>query len=305
MEKKATTGKRFLILDGTNLAYMSYFNNTGLSYKGKPTSVIYGVISSIRSLTHRLHADKVLICWDGRKHPERLKMLPTYKGHRAGRMTPEEKKGLITQMETTRKMLHLLGFTQYHCPDIEGDDMIYMTCRKVLRQDESNKVVIVSMDKDFNQLISDRVYTYNPKTNAIITPQFLSMRHFGLKPFQVFDFYLFLGDSSDDIPGYKGIGEVKASQFLKQHLTIQHFLNNPEKEFRGIDRKELKKFYKLARFMRDLPYFYRKVLKPNGVKPKRYGKHSPDLAGFSDMCREYGIRSFLSEKEQILITKAI
>lgn len=131
----------------------------------------------------------------------------------------------------------------------EGDD--YIALVKHLYEGE---VLIVSSDKDFAQLICKRAKQYNPSKDVLISVNNCK-KVMGYEPHECFDFLCLLGDKSDDIPGYPGIGEVKARKFLDEFKGIDIFLRDQSAKFNGIDWKELNELYRKNKSLIDLKYF--------------------------------------------------
>ena len=151
-----------LIVDGMNLAYQAYYAYH-LSYMGKDTSVLFGVIQIIRGMLHQYPAQKIVVCWDGEKHPKRMKLLPTYKSHREQKRDPKSRKKFLSQIKMTRKLLHRLGIPQAYNPKMEGDDMIYWVWKKY---SPLYRIVIATADKDMHQLINYDTTVFNPRTKV-------------------------------------------------------------------------------------------------------------------------------------------
>lgn len=281
--------KRVVIVDGNNLAYASYYAMAGMRYMGYHTSMIYGLPNAIKASLAQFNPDKLIICWDGPRSKERLELVPEYKQGRKT-FTEEAKKDFYDQMRATNKLLNHLGILT-HKDNMEADDLIYYHTKRYLKK--GYKVVIVSNDKDFHQLISPRVKIYQPTKKRILTyKNYSSMM--GIEPTMSVDYLCLTGDSSDNIPGYPRVGEKTAKKLLEKHGSVEGIIKYLEGVIGGkegiLEIKRLTSIYERNRFMIDLA-MYHKITKhkPEG-KPKR---KKPNIDKLYKICAKYGIRTFL------------
>jgi DNA polymerase-1 len=243
-----------LIVDGNNIAYQAYYAYKTLKYMGRPTSILFGFPKILQTILLSYKAHKVIVCWDGEKDPRRMKKLSSYKSHREENRDPKVRKRFIKQMERTRKLLNYLGIAQCYNPKIEGDDMIYWVWKKY---SPLYRVVIATADKDLHQLINYDTTVYNPRTKAPFS-NFAYVCDNLVEPYQYVDYLCLVGDSSDDIPGYRGIGPTRAAAFFTAFRGIKEYLNS-NKEVAGLnDKDKLREVWLRNRFMMDLKYFNEK-----------------------------------------------
>lgn len=293
-QKHDSGAGRCFVIDGMNLAYIAYYSRFGLSSKGKSTAIMFGMLQDIRSLMQLYKAHKVVVCWDGVKHPHRMKILPEYKSHREKDRTPEQRAKFLKEIERTRKLLYYLGIPQAYNKNMEGDDMVYWITNKYVNL---YKVWIISGDKDFCQLINYDVQVYNPRTkSSYSTFAFICDNKVEIN--QYVDYLCLMGDKSDDIPGYYGIGEVRAANFLSKFKSISAFLKDPDAEFSGIsDKEKLEQVWKRNRQLIDLRRFNTKHHSEKDITFYR-GKSMPKVneAKFYQLCRKYSLKTFLVPK---------
>lgn len=287
-------GDLTLIFDGMNIAYSAYYAHNKLSYKGKSTSMIFGVPNIIRSYIQDYKPKKVYVVWDGDRHPKRLELCPEYKSHREKRRDPLERKRFLRQIRRVQKGLYYLGISQLRNEAVEGDDMIY---KLVKRQPKDSRIYIVSGDKDFDQLLCRRIQRVNPRMNSKYgAPMHYSLAHieYPVKHYsQILDSLILLGDKSDDIPGYRGIGPAKCRQFLEKYPSIKEFLDNPKTSFQGIEKDKLREIYKRNKIMMDLALFDRKYNQDQPIQFIR-NKQFPhfNLEKWRMFCIKYNLRTF-------------
>lgn len=292
---EAGSGK-VVIFDGMNLAHTAYNAYRKLTYKGKSVSILFGMPSMIRSILSKLSSvEKAVIAWDGDKNPKRMEWLPTYKSHREAERdkNPELRSNFLKQCRRTRKLIYSLGIPQAYDKKIEGDDMIYLLSKNYQK---THKVTIVSGDKDMLQLVNNDVTVYNFRQDVLEVPGLIGAHHYGLKVEQLVDFYALVGDTSDDIPGYRGIAEVRGSAFLKVYGSIRAYLDNDKAEFSGMmDKDKLRKIYKRNKRMMDLRWFNDKFYPDYEIKyfKEQYPEFNDEL--LDSICQKYNLKTFRTD----------
>ena len=220
---------KMLLVDGHSLAFRSYFayakgRDGGLrTSTGIPTSVCYGFLKSLLDTLEAERPEYVAIAFDVSDPTFRHEADDTYK---AGR--PETPEDFIPDLENLQELLAALNLPVLTAPGYEADDVIGTLTRRA--NAEGLRVKVLSGDRDLFQLI-------DPKQN--ITVLYLSTtygkgtpppKEFGLEqvkdkmgilPSQVVDYKALCGDTSDNIPGVKGIGDKTAVQLLKQYGSLE------------------------------------------------------------------------------------
>jgi DNA polymerase-1 len=278
-----------LIIDGNNYAHKSYHAYSRLSYKGQGVSVIFGMPSIIKSLIFHHEPKRVIIVWDGNKSKHRLKALPKYKD-RSHKVNMDYEDFLI-QKAIVQKMFTYLGVTQVLNPEQEADDLIAVLVSKLGKRYKN--IIIASGDKDFHQLLSKGVFIWNDSLKQMITQETCKIL-FGYNPNQTVDYLTLLGDTSDNIPGYRGMGEKKSAAFLAKYNSIQAFLDSKE-EFPSIDRNKLLEVVRINRLLIDLSYYQSKFKEELTIqfigdtsKPKIKAEK------FKAICKKFRLNKFMS-----------
>ena len=287
--------KMLLIIDGSNLAHRAYSKYEGFKdYKGRNVGLIYGFLKILQSYIIRFNPKYLLVTFDTKESKSsnfRNELLGSYKIHREKNLKFDHE-DFTAQSMVVKKILKYLNVpVVWDSVGLghESDDYIGYFAKEHSKW--HNKVTIISSDKDFCQLINENVKIFNPFKSVLILKR--NCREVqGYSPEECVDYLCLLGDKSDDIPGYRGIGEVKARQFLDQFGSIQAFLDDPKATFKGIDRDGLKDLYErntelididiaLERHpLKDIPIIYHKTDK---IAQKR----------LKDIFNEYKFRSFL------------
>lgn len=216
----------FLIIDAHALAYKSYYALMQQNFKdseGQPTGAIYGFFRMLFKILNEYHPKKVAITWDPPEKTFRHTMYQEYKANR--KPMPED---LIYQIEVIKEFLKEIGFPIILSPPYEADDIMGTF---VERFKKSYKIILLTGDKDCYQLLDKNVIMLRGKKGVTkfqeITEEFVE-KELGIRPEQVTDYLGIVGDSSDNIPGVKGIGPVSAKELLKTYKSLEEIYENLE-----------------------------------------------------------------------------
>jgi DNA polymerase I len=209
--------ERLLIIDGHAYAYRAFHAIRELhSPDGRPTNAVYGFIKMLSKIRTALAPTHLMVVWDGGLSAERTVALPEYKAQR-----PEMPGALRSQLDDIAAYLNAAGIASFCEKGVEADD--YIACLARRAADAGMEVVIASSDKDFMQLVSERVGLLNPndKTELIWTDEQVRAKT-GLGPSQIADWLSLMGDSVDNIPGVPGVGPKTASGLLDQFGSVEN-----------------------------------------------------------------------------------
>ena len=259
-KKMKNKKNKVLLIDGNNLLHRVYHQYKSMRAEdGTLTSIIFGFPYVLNSLINLHRPQKVCVVFDGGRSRRRLEILPNYKNRE--KKDDFDYENFIAQKEILMELLKHLGIDVYIFPKEEADDIIGILARKYGR---NSQVVIVSADKDFNQLINNRVSVWDPNKKERIT-HLNCKKITGYTPEECVDYLSLVGDTSDKIPGYKGIGPKTALKFLEYAGSIENYLNDKSLNFR-IDRQALADLYNINKELIDIMYFVTKnKLKLKGV----------------------------------------
>lgn len=210
---------RLLLVDGHAYAYRAFHAIRSLNAPdGSPTNAIYGFIKMLQKMIAKLNPSHQLVVWDGGLAPERLTALPEYKAHRPS--TPDS---LATQLPQIEAWLTAAGHPQLLRDGTEADDWIGTYARR--GEQAGWQVIVASSDKDFMQLVSDRIGLLNPndKSEKIWGAADVEAKT-GVSPAQIVDWLALVGDSVDNIPGVSGVGPKTAAELLKRFGSVDALL---------------------------------------------------------------------------------
>jgi DNA polymerase-1 len=211
---------RLLIVDGHAYAYRAFHAIRELrSPQGAPTNAIYGFVKMLGKMRQLVGLTHLIVVWDGGLSADRLVLLPEYKAHR-----PEMPADLRPQLDGMFSYLSAAGVAQYCGEGVEADDYIASLARRAAAAGWS--VVIASSDKDFMQMVSDRIGLLNPndKTGEVWTEKQV-MAKTGVAPEKVAEWLALMGDAVDNIAGVPGVGPKTAAELLKQFGSIDGILS--------------------------------------------------------------------------------
>ena len=249
--------KKIVLVDGNNLLFRSYYataytGNIMRNKEGFPTNGVYGFVNMINKIISDEKPEYMMVAFDIGKTFRHEK----YERYKDGRReTPDD---LKVQFPVAKKILTAMGIKYLECAGYEADDIIgtiSMWCEK----DPEYEALIVSSDKDLLQLISDETVVKLLKTKDYIWMDKKTFNDtYGFDPIHMIDLKALMGDSSDNIPGVKGIGEKGAIKLVSEYKTIDNIYENIDKikgamQIKLIDGKED------AYYSKDLVTIYREV----------------------------------------------
>jgi DNA polymerase-1 len=215
--------QKLFLLDGTAMIYRAYFalsRNPLRNSRGENTSAIFGVINMFIKFVERFSPDYVAISFDRKEKTFRHEITETYKANRPS--APDE---LNEQVEPIINFFELIGIPEVSVAGYEADDVIATLAKKFKSDYE---IIIVSGDKDFSQIVDDRISLYDPMKEKVTREEDIFERY-GIKPEQFIDYLAICGDSSDNIPGIKGVGPKGAVKLLDEFETLENIYVNIDK----------------------------------------------------------------------------
>ena len=219
--------KKLILIDGNNLMFRSYYataysGNMMKNSKGMPTNALFGFVSMINKIINEENPKYIAVAFDIGKN-FRKKQYDFYKEGR--QQTPDE---LKIQMPIARKILDAMNIKHFELEPYEADDIIG-TIVKMTEEDKDFASVIVSSDKDLLQLISEETEVKLLKQTGFIRYDYKTfVDDYKIEPIRIIDLKALMGDSSDNIPGVKGIGEKTALKLLQEYKSLENLYDNVE-----------------------------------------------------------------------------
>lgn len=230
--------KTLYLLDAMALAYRAHFifiNRPLINSKGFNTSATYGFTTALIKLIEDHGIDYLAVVFDVMTEGGtfRDKMYPEYKAHRDP--PPED---LIANLPNIKQLVRAMDIPVIEVAGVEADDVIGTLARRAER--DGMHTVIVSPDKDFQQLLSSHVSVFRPAYRGEafdpITEESFREK-FGLAPIQFIDILALMGDAADNVPGVKGIGEKTAIQLITEYDTVENLIEHAD-ELKGKRARE-------------------------------------------------------------------
>ena len=217
--------EKIILVDGNNLLFRSYYataynGNFMKNSKGFPTNALYGFVNMMNKIIEEEKPTYIMVAFDKGKTFRHDK----YDFYKQGRIeTPKE---LSEQFPVAKQILNAMGIKYYETNDYEADDIIG-TFAKYCDDDPNFVGTIISSDKDLLQLITDDIDIKLLKQKDYIRYNKDTFKEdYGIEPINIIDLKALMGDSSDNIPGVKGIGEKTALKLLQQYHTLDGIYEN-------------------------------------------------------------------------------
>ncbi|MHB9019849.1 MAG: 5'-3' exonuclease [Minisyncoccota bacterium] len=251
--------RKLLLIDANSLIHRSFHALPPLtSLKGEPINAIYGLSSILLKILRDHNPDYIVAAFDRPEPTFRDAIFTQYKAHR-----PPTDNLLIPQLHEAHNTFEKFGVKVVEQAGLEADDLVGILAEK-FKNSPDMKVVIFSGDKDNLQLVDgDKVVVELLKTGVSKTVVFnesLFLQQYGFSPRQLVDYKALVGDTSDNIPGVRGIGPKGATDLIKEFGTIEKIYEDIElvskkvlKEKLVVNKEMALMSRKLAEIKRDAP----------------------------------------------------
>lgn len=230
--------KKLFLLDAYSIIFRSYYafiSHPVRNSKGMNTSAIFGFTNSLYEILTKEKPTHIAVAFDPPTPTFRNEIYAEYKANRLE--TPEDIKISVPYI---KEIIDAFGIKIFEIPGYEADDVIGTIAKKA--EKESFTVYLMTPDKDYLQLISEKIFVYKPRRSGsdvdIIGLEELKKEYEIQNPMQIIDVLTLWGDSTDNIPGVPGIGEKTARQLISRYGSIDNLLNNIE-ELKGKQKENI------------------------------------------------------------------
>ncbi|HOX38320.1 MAG TPA: DNA polymerase I [Candidatus Brocadiia bacterium] len=211
--------ERIFIIDGHAHIYQAYYALPPLiNSSGKVVHAAYGFAAMLRKVINNHRPDYMVVALDTPGETFRNRLFPDYKANR--KETPQD---LVDQLPVVERIIRSYGAPPLSVPGFEADDVIGSLAATAEKR--GLEAVIVSTDKDVEQLITDKVRIYHASKEEWIDAATLKEKK-GITPSQVVELLTLTGDSSDNVPGVPNVGPVTAQKWLAEFGSIANLLAN-------------------------------------------------------------------------------
>ena len=283
---------KILLVDGNAMLFRAYYaskyGRSMTTSNGIPTNAVYGFITMFKKAMELIKPDYVCVAWDSGKPTFRHHSYDAYKGTR--KQLDEE---LIVQMPIVREYLDCANISRYEQEGIEADDIIGSFSRKY----SEHETIILSSDRDLLQLVDNSTTVLLMKkgiTEMHLVDEKECVECYGVTPSQIIELKGLMGDTSDNIPGVKGIGEKTALNLLHQYDTVQNVYEHID-EIKG----KLKEKLIDGKEMAELSLFLATIVRDADIHlTLEECESSIDENGQNDFFRKYEMKSLISEVKQ-------
>ena len=249
--------KKILLIDGNSMANRAFYATMGRMMKtptGISTNAVYGFFQIMFKTIEEEKPDKIIVAFDISSSEKRTKIFNEYK---AGRhKAPED---LTIQFPIIKELLKTMNIPIVQKDGIEADDILGAIAKKEGKK--GNKIIILTGDRDYFQLVDINVNIRYPKTimgktEYIIYDNYKINEEYGLTPEKLIEVKALMGDASDNIPGVKGIGEKTALKLIIQFGSLEkiykYIENSDGKEIAKATLNKLIQDKEMAYVSRDL-----------------------------------------------------
>lgn len=242
--------KTLLLIDAYAMIYRAYYafiRAPRMNSRGENTSAIFGFIVTFDDLIKRLKPSHIAVAFDPAGPTFRHEAFEQYKAQR--QETPEDIRWAVPRI---KQILRAMNVPVLEVIGYEADDVIGTLARKA--EKEGFEVYMATPDKDYGQLVSEHIFMYRPRHTGgfeKLGPQEVCEKYGLQNQLQVIDLLGLMGDSSDNIPGCKGVGEKTAVQLLQQFGSIDNLLANTD-QLKGALQRKVQEQVEEIRFSRFL-----------------------------------------------------
>lgn len=218
----STDKKRIALIDGYGFVFRAYFSLPPLTRNdGTPVGAVYGFTNMLIKLLAGLNVTHAAVIFDSGSKTFRNEIYKDYKANRPP--CPEDLKPQFPIIREAAESFNLMSLEKI---GFEADDIIATVAHKLEKEDF--EVLVVSSDKDLMQLVNDNISMYDAMKNRMITAKEVEEK-FMVAPDKVIDILSLMGDSSDNVPGVKGIGPKTAAELIQEFGSLEGIFENLDK----------------------------------------------------------------------------
>ncbi len=273
--------KTVFFIDGSAYIYRAYHAIRNLSSsKGLPTNAVFGFSRMLISLMETKVPEYLAICFDVKGPTFRHEIYPEYKANR-----PPMPEDLIEQIPWIKKVVAAFRIPVVEVQGYEADDLIGTLARQA--GEAGFEVVMVTGDKDFMQLVTEKNVIWDPMKDKTIDTAFVEEKH-GVAPLRVIEVMGLSGDTADNIPGVPGVGPKTASSLVKEFGSIENLYQQIDSVKKKKLHENLVSYQAQALLSRDLVTI--RTDAPVAFDPDAMTAVSPDNRQLAEIFKELEFR---------------
>lgn len=283
--------KKLLLIDAYAMIYRAYYafiKNPRINSKGLNTSAVFGFINIMEDAIRREQPTHVGVAFDPKGKTFRHEAFEAYKQQREA--TPED---IRKSVPFIKQVVEAFRIPILEIPGFEADDVIGTIAQKA--EKEGFEVLMLTPDKDYGQLVSDKVYMYRPRHSGgfeVLGPAEVCAKYGLQKIVQVIDLLGLMGDKADNIPGCPGVGDKTAVKLLTEFDSIENLLKNTD-QIKGALRKKIEDNAENIRFSQFLATIKTDV--PIAFEPDKLLLESPDQKALLALYNELEFRNLAAK----------
>lgn len=263
--------KKLFLIDAHALCYSAFYAIRELANsKGQPTNAVYGFLMTLKKILREYDPFYVGVCFDSKQKTLRQEKFASYKIQR--QPMPD---GLVSQIGLIKEVIGALGLKIFEVGGYEADDIIATIALETIKEKDI-EVIVATEDKDMYQLAQEGVRFYSARKDLVFGKEEIQNR-FGFEPRFIADYLSLAGDSSDNIPGVRGIGEVTAKQLIQEYGSLSTILKKADtikseklREKIMLQKEQAQMSYDLALLEKHVPFDF--SLEDLSVKPANQDK---------------------------------
>ena len=287
---------KLFLIDGHALVFKMYYaflHRPMINSKGADMSILFGFTKYLLELFEREKPTHVLVAFDPPGGTFRNQMYPAYKGTR-----PPTPQLVIEALEPLTRLVQAMNIPVLTLPGFEADDVLGSAATQLAS--ESLDVYMVTPDKDYGQLIGPHAFQYKPgksgSDNEILGIPELCAKWGVSEPSQVIDMLAICGDTADNVPGVKGVGEVGAAKLIARYGSMENIYAHLEE----LTPKQQALFREAEPHMalsKALVTIKTDISLPVTLEDMRYtGRFSPALKDLFDLYEFASLRRYIDGK---------
>ncbi len=272
------------IIDTFGFFFRLYYAMSGLKTKdGKPSGMVSGFASFIANLSKEFKSDYIIFALDSKGKTFRSDIDPNYK---TNRQAPPP--ALLQQLPVCIEMIEKMGLYSLGREGYEADDLIASVVKK---HGATHKINIVTSDKDLYQLIGENVKIYSHGKKMLYGRE-ECLQRYGVYPEQIVDFLAICGDSADNIPGVRGIGDKGAKKLLDEWGSLDGIYSNLDRLPQNKQREYLIEGKQSAYISKRLATLYDELEIPP-LEDAKFPQQNP-LFKIREILKDYALNRLLS-----------
>lgn len=286
--------KKLLLIDAYAMifrAYYAFIRAPRMNSKGENTSAIFGFAITLDDLIRKINPTHVGVAFDPAGGTFRHEAYEQYKAQR-----PETPEDIRKAVPVIKRLLEAMNIPVLEVPGFEADDVIGTLSQQ--GEQAGYEVYMATPDKDYGQLVSDRVFMYRPRHTGgfeLMGPKEVCEKYGLQNKEQVIDLLGLMGDASDNIPGCKGVGEKTAVALLQQFGSIDNMLAHTD-EIKGALRAKVESQMEEIKFSRFLATIRTDV--PITLDEDLLAKKEPNIEALTALYRELEFNTLLRKLPQ-------